>query len=96
MSDQFAHLPPLHRQILAFLGRQPDNQDGIHVAAITRGLASDKSGLNAHQIRCEIKRQRDVFADNKHVVIYSEALDRLMDEGLVFTTIDESHFKLSG
>ncbi|KAI0709247.1 hypothetical protein C8Q76DRAFT_742641 [Earliella scabrosa] len=74
-TNQYANLPPLERQIVTFMRSQPPNEEGIHVAAIARHVASVGSAGDAHGI--------------------SAALDRLMDDGLVYTTIDESHFAVS-
>ncbi|TDL21528.1 replication protein A, subunit RPA32 [Rickenella mellea] len=69
-NDPFAGLPPLQRKIVEFIKAQPHSDEGVHVAAIARAVATD-----AHKI--------------------SEALDQLMDDGHVFSTIDESHFCVS-
>ncbi|EPS98543.1 replication protein A subunit RPA32, partial [Fomitopsis schrenkii] len=68
--EPYAHLPSIQRRIVEFMMNQPQQSEGIHVAAVARHIGGD-----AHAI--------------------SEALDRLMDEGHVFTTMDDSHFALS-
>ncbi|KAI0345172.1 replication protein A, subunit RPA32 [Trametopsis cervina] len=68
--DQYAHLPPIQRNIINFILSQPNHTDGVHVAAIARAVGGDANAISA-------------------------ALDKLMDDGLVYTTIDESHFDVS-
>jgi len=68
--DQYAHLPPVERQICKFLLEQPPSDEGIHVGNIARAI-----GGNAQAI--------------------GKALDNLLDEGHVYTTLDESHYALS-
>ncbi len=52
-SAQYAGLSPLQRQIITFLVSQPKTEEGIHVGAIARHIASISSGgpLNADGIR---------------------------------------------
>ncbi|KAI6128313.1 hypothetical protein EV401DRAFT_922618 [Pisolithus croceorrhizus] len=69
-SDQYAHLPQLHRAIVAFMQRQPPSDAGVHVGAIARAVGGD-------------------------AVSISDALDKLSDEGLAFSTIDDSHYQLA-
>ncbi|KAI8998628.1 replication protein A subunit RPA32 [Trametes punicea] len=73
---QFAHLPPLQRQIISFLLSQPKSDEGVHVAAIARHIIT--SGGNVGDAN-----------------LISEALDSLMDQGHVYSTIDDSHFSVS-
>ncbi|KAI0780923.1 replication protein A subunit RPA32 [Trametes elegans] len=75
-SAQFAHLPPLQREIIGFILSQPKSDEGVHVAAIARHIASAGEGAgDANKI--------------------SQALDQLMDQGHVYSTIDDSHFSVS-
>ncbi|KAI6045748.1 replication protein A subunit RPA32 [Pisolithus marmoratus] len=69
-SEQYAHLPKLHRAIVAFMQKQPPSEVGVHVGAIARAVGGD-------------------------AVSISDALDKLSDEGLAFSTIDESHYQLA-
>jgi len=69
-SDQFSHLPKLHRSIITFIQAQPSSAEGIHVSAIARAVGGD-------------------------AVTISDALDKLTDDGIVYSTGDESHFALS-
>ncbi|KAI6150447.1 replication protein A subunit RPA32 [Pisolithus tinctorius] len=69
-SEQYAHLPKLHRAIIAFMQSQPPSDVGVHVSAIARAVGGD-------------------------AVSISDALDKLSDDGLAFSTIDESHYKLA-
>ena len=50
-TNQYANLPPLERQIVTFMRSQPPNEEGIHVAAIARHVASVGSAGDAHGIR---------------------------------------------
>ncbi|KAH9935018.1 uncharacterized protein B0H18DRAFT_927723 [Fomitopsis serialis] len=68
--EQYAHLPSIQRRIVEFMMSQPQQNEGVHVAAIARHIGGEANAI-------------------------SEALDRLMDEGHVFTTINDSHFALS-
>ncbi|KIK96326.1 hypothetical protein PAXRUDRAFT_32464 [Paxillus rubicundulus Ve08.2h10] len=68
-SDQFSHLPNLHRLIISFMRSQPPHDEGVHVGAIARAVGGD-------------------------AVTISDAVDKLMDDGLVYATVDDSHFKL--
>ncbi|KAH9854240.1 replication protein A subunit RPA32 [Lenzites betulinus] len=74
---QFSHLPPLQRHIIEFILAQPKTDEGIHVAAIARQVATilGPEDGSAHKI--------------------SAALDHLMDQGHVFSTLDDSHFNVS-
>ncbi|KAI0374901.1 replication protein A subunit RPA32 [Pilatotrama ljubarskyi] len=74
---QFAHLPPLQREIISFILSQPKSDEGVHVAAIARHIATAGGG------------------DQKDASVISEALDHLMDQGHVYSTIDDSHFSVS-
>ncbi|KAI0362110.1 replication protein A subunit RPA32 [Trametes cingulata] len=76
-TTQFAHLPPLQREIIAFILSQPKSDEGIHVAAIARHIAATSGG------------------DQKDAAAISQALDQLMDQGHVYSTIDDSHFSVS-
>jgi len=69
-TDQYAYLPELERNIVAFMIGQPPNEEGIHVGAIARAVGGSAASISA-------------------------ALDKLMDEGHVYTTLDESHYALS-
>ncbi|KAK0228729.1 replication protein A subunit RPA32 [Armillaria fumosa] len=69
--DEYAHLPKLQRDIVNFMLKQDNSEEGVHVASIARSIG----GGDAQKI--------------------SDALDRLMDEGIVFSTIDDSHFSVS-
>ncbi|KAK0483813.1 replication protein A subunit RPA32 [Armillaria novae-zelandiae] len=69
--DEYAHLPKLQRDIVNFMLKQENSEEGVHVASIARSIG----GGDAQKI--------------------SDALDRLMDEGIVFSTIDDSHFSVS-
>ncbi|KAI9571343.1 hypothetical protein HD554DRAFT_2075347 [Boletus coccyginus] len=68
-SDQFSHLPSLHRSIIAFIQSQPSSAEGIHVGAIARAVGGT-------------------------AMIISDALDKLTDDGIVYSTGDESHFTM--
>ncbi|KAI0726629.1 replication protein A subunit RPA32 [Fomitopsis betulina] len=68
--EPYAHLPSIQRRIVEFMMNQPQQSEGIHVAAIARHIGGDGHAISA-------------------------ALDHLMDEGHVFTTMDDSHFALS-
>ncbi|KAL1947910.1 hypothetical protein VTO73DRAFT_13634 [Trametes versicolor] len=75
-TGQFAHFAPLQREIMQFIVSQPKSDEGVHVAAIARHVATLGPDLgNAHSI--------------------SQALDHLMDQGHVYSTIDDSHFSVS-
>ncbi|TFK91040.1 replication protein A subunit RPA32, partial [Polyporus arcularius HHB13444] len=78
-NNAYASLSPLQRQIVDFMLSQPKTDEGIHVAAIARHVASSGGVGDANLIR----------------LLSSKALDELMDDGHVYTTIDESHFLVS-
>ncbi len=59
---------------MEFITAQPETLEGVHVAAIARGVASMPGGTG------------DAAA-------IADALDKLMDDGNVYSSIDESHFK---
>jgi len=72
--NAFANLPPIQRLIMNFILAQPDTPEGVHVAAIARGIASMPGGSG-------------------DAAMIADALDKLMDDGNVYSSIDESHFK---
>ena len=87
-NENFAHLQPLERKIVDFIISQGPPVDGVHVANIARAVGTDAKSIRSF-IFC--------FGDDEKLIIslsYSDALDRLMDEGTVFSTIDESHFSV--
>ena len=93
-TEKFAHFAPLQRQIMQFIVSQPKSDEGIHVAAIARHVATTmgQDQGSAESIRSVILstiwfRQAKSF--------YSQALDHLMDQGHVYSTIDDSHFSVS-
>ena len=85
--EQWAHLPALQRSIVKFIRDQPPHDDGVHVAAIARAVGGEATKI------------RYVWSSwtsrTSGLCVSSDALDRLMDDGHVYTTIDESHFNLS-
>ncbi|ETW85830.1 hypothetical protein HETIRDRAFT_471029 [Heterobasidion irregulare TC 32-1] len=70
-NDQYAHLPPLQRNIIHFITAQPFSDDGVHASAISRGVKATGSEI-------------------------SSALEKLTDDGLIYTTSDDMHFNVSG
>ena len=50
-NNQFASLSPLQRQIVDFMLSQPKTDEGIHVAAIARHVASSGGVGDANLIR---------------------------------------------
>lgn len=51
-TGQFAHFAPLQREIMQFIISQPKSDEGVHVAAIARHVATLGPDLgNAHSIR---------------------------------------------
>ena len=74
------------RKIMEFMYSQPQTEQGVHVAAITRAVQKD-----ADTIRCV------TVASSCYVILtcLSNALDELMETGNLFSTIDESHFGVS-
>lgn len=90
-SDSYAHLPKLQQLIVHFMAEQPPSAEGIHVSAIARAVGN--AGGGAQKIRYVLcTSASDVM--NAETVL-SAALDSLMDEGLVYTTSDDSHFTLA-
>ena len=85
-SDQFSHLPNLHRSIIAFIQAQPSSAEGIHVSAIARAVGGD-----AVTIRYVVVLHYHPPSTRP----FSDALDKLTDDGVVYSTGDESHFALS-
>ena len=86
--EPYAHLPAIQRRIVEFMMNQSQQNEGIHVGAIARHI-----GGEAHAIRYVSWILSPVGRTLN--LVCSEALDRLMDEGHVYTTIDDSHFALS-
>ncbi|KAF8625820.1 hypothetical protein AX15_005200 [Amanita polypyramis BW_CC] len=68
--EQYGHLPPLQKSIIKFIIDNSTGDEGVHVAAIMRGLNTDRSKIDP-------------------------AIDKLLDEGHIFTTMDEAHFNVS-
>ena len=89
--DQFAHLAPLHRGIVTFMKSQPPNDAGVHVSAIARAVGGDAVSIRLGIILFSWVKV-NLTCPSRHV---SNALDTLLDEGLVYSTIDESHFHLA-
>lgn len=90
MQDQYSNLPALQRDIVRFILSQPPQDEGVHVAVIAKAIGA--SGEDARKIRFVL------FCCSVYISINhrsSDALDKLMDDGHVFTTIDDSHFNVS-
>ncbi|KAK2466858.1 hypothetical protein APHAL10511_001116 [Amanita phalloides] len=68
--EQFSHLPPLEKAIVNFIIDNVTGEEGVHVAAILRGLGAGREKIDG-------------------------AIEKLLDEGHIFTTLDESHFNVS-
>lgn len=65
---------------------QPSSAEGIHVGAIARAVGGD-----AVTIRYEV-----VLCYHPHLIPpFSNALDELTDDGVVYTAADDSHFMLA-
>lgn len=73
---------------MEFLAGQPQSDEGVHVGAVARAV-----GGEAGKIRSGILVYLLGFYETHSW--RSAALDVLMDEGLVYTTIDDSHFQVS-
>ena len=82
-SDNLSHLPTLHRSIMEFMQRQEIPKEGIHVSAISRAVGGD-----AVTIRYVIMQRHRPYLTRP----FSDALDKLTDDGLVYSGTDESHF----
>jgi len=52
-ADQFAHLPPMDRKIIAFILNSAPGEDGIHVTHLTRGLGPN---VNAEEVSNALER----------------------------------------
>jgi replication factor A2 len=78
----------MQQQIIRFILAEAKGEEGVHVAAIARHLG----GLDAIVIRYDPNRER---GQQSLTLCPSESLDKLMDEGVVYTTSDESHFAVS-
>ncbi|EPQ58034.1 replication protein A, subunit RPA32 [Gloeophyllum trabeum ATCC 11539] len=88
-SDQWASLPPMQRAIMNFMASQPDDSDeGIHVGAIARAVRGEPDAIRY------VQRLRS-FRYLLTLTQRSAALDALMDDGRIYSTSDESHFKMS-
>jgi len=61
--DQYAHLPPIQREIINFILLQPTHTEGVHVAAIARAVGGD-----AHAISAAL----DALMDDGHVYTTSD------------------------
>ncbi|KAF8746121.1 hypothetical protein AX14_000173 [Amanita brunnescens Koide BX004] len=68
--EQYNQLPPLQRSIIKFIIDNRKDEQGVHVAAILRGLNTDRSKIDG-------------------------TIEKLLDEGHIFTTLDDSHFNVS-
>jgi len=90
LDSQYRHLPPLQQAIVRFMLEQPHSAEGIHVYAIARAVGD---GTDAEKIK--FAASPNLSEPKKLINCYSAALDSLMDEGLVYTTTDDSHFTLA-
>lgn len=80
---------------MQFIISQPKSDEGVHVAAIARHVATLGPDLgNAHSIRY-FHSSAPLCHIQLTYVPYSQALDHLMDQGHVYSTIDDSHFSVS-
>ncbi|TFK29981.1 hypothetical protein FA15DRAFT_190994 [Coprinopsis marcescibilis] len=73
---QAATVDDLKDGILEYLSRYEDQEDGCHIQELANGVISSQSSRNVH-----------VTSDN-----LESALQGLVDDGYVYTTISESHF----
>lgn len=48
--DEYSHLPPLQQRIVRFLASR-DDQDGVHLGVIARGIKQDNETLGAQEFR---------------------------------------------
>lgn len=92
LPEAYAHLPQMERSICQFLIKQPPQDEGIHIKVITKGVP----GAGASDVRFVSELKLLVTCSSSYFPLRdSAALDRLLDEGHVFTTMDDSHYALS-
>jgi replication factor A2 len=83
-------LPGIQQKIVNFIISQPKKEEGVHVSLIARAIGkegdAEKIRFVVFALGCSLKPGKSVLSD---------ALDKLMDEGIVYTTIDDSHFQVA-
>jgi replication factor A2 len=93
-NPNYAHLPALERSILECIQSAPPRDEGTHVDFIAKRLSSNAT-INANELRCVsvvcLAHVGLIFI----AVSISQSLDRLMDEGHIYSTIDDNHFMIA-
>ena len=91
VTDQFASLPNLQRAIVNFIMNQPLREEGVFIGVIAKAMGA--SGVDSHTIRYGHDFTLTLF----RLLIWnlSDALEKLLNNGDVYTTIDDSHFNVS-
>jgi replication factor A2 len=79
VKDQYSHLQPVPRNIVQFMLSQPHSREGVHVGAIVKAVGADA----------------ELIVTYDGIFWLRNALERLMDDGVIFSTIDEAHFQVS-
>lgn len=92
-NTNYAHLPPFERSILECIQSAPARDEGVNVDFIAKRLSS-KTSFDANGLKCVAKSPHAVGLI--FIVFFtSHGLDRLMDEGHIYTTIDDNHFMIA-
>ncbi len=86
-AGKWAKLPPVQRKIIEHMLAQPPTSEGINVATIACAIGGDAKTIRS------VKIPNGLFKCS--ICSVSAALDALMDDGHIFSTIDDSHFKVS-
>lgn len=90
---QFERLSPLKREIVNAMQMHAGNSDGVSTGTILKAL-SVVPGVDSSKISYVIMRCCLIPVLTCAIQI-REAMDELLDEGLIFTTINDSHYGLS-
>jgi replication factor A2 len=83
----------MQKRIVKFMLEAEPSDDGISVSEIVSGLRT--GGHTADAIRYDLISFLFLLYECDMNVFLSSALDSLLDEGHVYTTLDDAHFQLS-
>ncbi|KAJ7612379.1 hypothetical protein DFH06DRAFT_1015330, partial [Mycena polygramma] len=88
--------PPLQKPLFSvvadavvhYLRTTAPHPEGVHVGDIAKALDSDAIELRRASCSAQSTRRANRY-------VFSDTVNRLIDEGYVFTTVDESHIQLA-
>ena len=81
----------MQRHILEYIQSQPHMPEGVHISQLVRAIASPNINI-ADQFTYEQILMTEIVISPQ---IFRPALENLVEVGLLYTTVDDSHFLIT-